>query len=299
MSKIDGIWPQNLREENTGGPLKFYINLNNMEEQKIMAKGKSVNRPAVTIPSVGGADAVRCGYVTLAKARAYMEGSAPKFGITLMFAKNNPAHLAALSKLKEDLIACVNEQWPDPTSRPRTPIIADQPTLGPKCPIKDADVAINDKHIPIKEANPEYAGHFIITASALESQRPHVVGPNMEAIDPNLCRSGYWYKVNLQAYAYATSGGGVTFGLNGVQLVREDEAFGGGAPPITDMFAACGGADPSLYAGNALDGGASAAEANEWLNTGDKAAANSGINMNGAPVDQHGNPVMAQPKSLI
>jgi len=211
---------------------------------------KSVNKPAVTVPCQEGLDAIRCSFVTLATPRAFQEGSAPKFEVTLMFDKKNETHLTVLRKLIDDLVACSLEQWPDEATRPRTPIVAKNSGEGPRSPVKDGDVAINDKRIKLCESNPEYAGHYIVKASCVESQRPHVVGPNKEAIDPNLCRSGYWYKVNLNAYAYTGGSGGVTVGLNGVQLIREDETLGGGKPSADSMFGAVAGGDVGAYKGD-------------------------------------------------
>jgi hypothetical protein len=185
-----------------------------------------------------------------------------------MYAKDNSVHIESLKKLKADLDACLIEQWPDPATRPRIPIVASQPGTGPKSPIKDGDVAVNDKHIPIKETNPEYAGHFIVTASCNENQRPHVVGSNKQTIDPNLCKSGYWYKVNLNAFAYTGGSGGVTVGLNGVQLIREDECLGGGGPSVDECFETVAGTDPVLYTGDGGGGSeldAAKSQADGWL----------------------------------
>jgi hypothetical protein len=237
--------------------------------------GKSVSKPKMTVPVMEGDAAIRCNWVTLAKAKSYQTGSPPKFGITLMYAKNNPVHIKSLKKLKADLDACLIEQWPDPATRSRIPVVANQPGTGPKSPIKDGDVAVNDKHIPIKEANPEYAEHFIVTASCNENQRPQVVGTRLnekgklETVDPNLCRDGYWYKVNLNAYAYSVKqSGGVTVGLNHVQLIREDECLGGEGPAVDECFGAVAGTDPALYTGDGGGGSeldAAKSQADGWL----------------------------------
>lgn len=209
--------------------------------------GKSINRPAVTVPAVEGQAAVRCSYVTLAKARAFQPGSPPKFSIDMLFDKKNEQHMVMLNALAVALNECLLEQWPDVKTRPLTPIVAKTTAHGPKSPIKDADVAVNEKGHPILEANPEYAGHYIVRASCNEDKPPHIVGGNKQTINPSLCRSGFWYKVNCNAYAYTGGAGGVTIGLNGVQLIKEDEAFGGGQPSADSMFGAVEGANPELY----------------------------------------------------
>lgn len=214
------------------------------------------NRPAITIPTTDGLEGVRCCYVTLANPRAFQPGAKGKYSITMMFDKSNEIEKKALRKLVADLQSVLEEQWKDPATRPRIPIVANTKGSGPKSPVKDGDIAVNDQGVPIKEKNPEYAGHYIVMASCTEDQVPHVVGPRNEQINPSLCRSGWWYKVNCNAYAYKPPNGGgfVTVGLNGVKLVREDEVLGGGRPSADQMFGDVGD-DPSMYAD---DGGAAA-----------------------------------------
>jgi hypothetical protein len=62
-----------------------------------------------------------------------------------------------------------------------------------------------------------------------------------------MCRSGYWFKVNCNPYAYTGGSGGVTVGLSGVQLIREDDVLGGGAPSADSMFSSVDGGDASAY----------------------------------------------------
>ena len=211
----------------------------------------NVRRDTIVVPEKDGDAAIRCAYPTLVEAKEYPGSGNPKFDITLMFDKKNPLHMKAINQLLADLEACRTEQWPDVSKRPRTPIVADQPHLGPKCPIKDGDVAINDKGIPISEANPEYIGHYIVKASCRQDSPPRIVDANNVGLLPAKCRAGFWYKIGINAYAYPQGSGGVTVGLNGVQLMREDEILSGAGADTADLFGNVGGDDPSLYSDGA------------------------------------------------
>jgi len=209
---------------------------------------KSINRDKFTAPQREGDAAVRCVGVCLAEAQAYQGGDNKQFSMVLMFDKKNPLHKAAVLKLKKDLEECLAEKYPDEKTRPRDTIYANKPPLGPKCPIKDGDVACNEKNIPIKEEHPENAGHWIVRVA--NKDRPAVIDASGAAIDPNTCKSGYWYKVSINAYYYPGGSGGVTTGLNGAQLMKEDEVLGGGGggvPAAHTMFDSVGGANPEMY----------------------------------------------------
>lgn len=86
---------------------------------------------------------------------------------------------------------------------------------------------------PIKECETkklkgyEDGWHFINTKSNFP---PTVVDQAMnEIIDPNKIFAGCWCRFHINAFGYdhPVGGKGVSFGLNAVQLVREDERFDG------------------------------------------------------------------------
>ena len=204
---------------------------------------------AHTVPNQDGrtdADAIRCSFVTVVTPRAFQEGAVPKYSVVMMFDKANTTHMAEINRLKKELEACLVGQWPKDTARQGISVVANTPVFS-KASIKDGDVAINEAGHRLTEENPEYAGHYVVRVSG--RKEPHVVGKNGEAIDPKLCRSGFWYKVNVNAYAYTGGSGGVTVGLNGLQFIREDEVLGGGKPSADSMFGSVeSGGDASQYA---------------------------------------------------
>lgn len=175
---------------------------------------------------------VRVSYPTLFTARAVNPGDDPKFGIVLMFDKTNAEHKECLRKLFADAQAVFNEEWPDPATAPRIPLVGHD-----KSPIKDGDKALNQQGVPVKEKNPEYAGHFIIRAGTFQ-RKPVVDRDRAEILDSNAVYGGCFCKVNINPYTYNyPTSKGVTFGLNGVQFWKDDDPFGGArGPTLGDMF---------------------------------------------------------------
>jgi hypothetical protein len=77
---------------------------------------------------------------------------------------------------------------------------------------------------------PFYAGHLFINTST--KNKPGLVNQaNKPITDPDEIYSGCWVRVELNAFAYAQKGNkGVSFGLNNVQKLGDDERFGGRRP---------------------------------------------------------------------
>lgn len=91
----------------------------------------------------------------------------------------------------------------------------------------------------------ELAEDFPYYVTARSKDRPGVVGPNGKPVDdPEQVYSGRWAKVSIQAFAYDTAGNkGVSFGLQNVQLLDQDEplAIGGGRVSAEAEFEAVEG----------------------------------------------------------
>ncbi|HEX3141363.1 MAG TPA: ssDNA-binding protein [Rhizobacter sp.] len=73
---------------------------------------------------------------------------------------------------------------------------------------------------------------IVMTFSASEDRRPGVVDAKLQdIIDDAECYSGAWYRAQVRAFAYDTSGNkGVSFGLQNLQKLREGEPLGGRLP---------------------------------------------------------------------
>jgi len=193
---------------------------------------------AVTTPPV------RVSFPTIFTPRAVVAGQTPKYGIVMMFEKGDKDHMASLKQLNNEAELAKSTKWPDQEKAPRIPMAGHDLS-----PIKDGDKALNKQGVPIAEKNPEYAGHWIIRANSL--QQPIVVDRNKaELLDKSKVYGGCYCKVNINPFAYDTSGNrGVTFGLNGVQLWADGESFGTGRPKVDDMFDSAGADNPDNYDG--------------------------------------------------
>jgi len=149
-----------------------------------------------------------------------------------MLDKKNDEDKKFIESLKKQCMAAIETKWSNEKARPRLPIIGHDMS-----PIKDGDQACDKQGIPLAEKHPEYAGHWIIRAGATKA--PVVVDRARKAIESaNEIYGGCWCRVNLNAYAYEFNGNkGVSFGLNGVQKIDDDEGFGSAGPRrVEDMF---------------------------------------------------------------
>lgn len=96
---------------------------------------------------------------------------------------------------------------------------------------------------------------IVMTFSANEDRRPGLVDANLQdIIDDSEVYSGAWFRAQVRAFAYETSGNkGVSFGLQNVQKLRDDEPLGKGKVPASKAFEAFGGGSTSKTAGNLFD----------------------------------------------
>lgn len=151
-------------------------------------------------------------------------GAKPKYSIAILMPKG--ADLTALKALRDGK---AKEKWGD--------------KIPPKMrnPIKKAIECVD------KDGNP-YSGfddprfEYCIWPTAIN--KPGVVdnlGKNVD--DATKMYSGRWGMLNVHAFTYDTDGNrGVSFGLDNVQLLDDDESLGGRAR-ASDEFEAVAGAD--------------------------------------------------------
>ena len=76
------------------------------------------------------------------------------------------------------------------------------------------------------ERNPEMAGHMYMALSS--KRKPGLVDADLNPIlDASEIYSGCWGRVSMNAFPYSNSGNkGISFGLNNVQKLRDDEPLG-------------------------------------------------------------------------
>lgn len=108
-----------------------------------------------------------------------------------------------------------------------------------RLPLRDGDREKNqltEDGTPKGEKYPERLGHYFLNA---RSNRPvSIVDRTRTPItDPNELYGGCLGKIAISFYPYSSNGNhGVGVGLNGVQKIRDGEAFGGGRPSVESMF---------------------------------------------------------------
>jgi hypothetical protein len=83
----------------------------------------------------------------------------------------------------------------------------------------------------------------VMTFSAAEDRRPGLVNAKLDdIIDEVEAYSGAWYRAQVRAYAYEQAGNkGVSFGLQNVQKMKDDEPLGKSKVPASKAFTAIEG----------------------------------------------------------
>lgn len=146
------------------------------------------------------------------------QGSA-KYGIRAMFPPDTD-----LSFLKAQARAAAEEMWG--SNIPKTL----------RSPFRKNEELDN----PVKGLGDDW---IVITFNSPgDKPRPGLVdAANQDIINEADVYSGAWYRVQCRAFGYEQSGNkGVSFGLENVQKLRDDEPLGGGRMPANKAFAAVG-----------------------------------------------------------
>lgn len=175
----------------------------------------------------------RAGFVGLFKATAPKENpnGAKKFSVRAIFMPG-----ADLSALKREAQAAAEEKWGagKVPKTIRSPFRTNEELENPVPGIPDDAV--------------------VMTFSANEDRRPGLVDANLQdIIDDSQVYSGAWFRAQVRAFAYDNAGNkGVSFGLQNVQKLRDDEPIGKGKVPASKAFEAFG-APASKSAGSMFD----------------------------------------------
>lgn len=79
---------------------------------------------------------------------------------------------------------------------------------------------------------------IIMTFSSSADRKPGLVDQKLEEIiDESQVYSGAWFRAQVRPFAYEQAGNkGVSFGLQNVQKLKDDEPIGGGKPPANKAF---------------------------------------------------------------
>ena len=129
-------------------------------------------------------------------------GAKPAYSLAVAIPKSEKKFLAQLDQAIEDT---AKEKWG------KIP-----PKL--KTPLRDGD----------EEERPEFEDCIVFNTKS--EARPQIVDTDLqEIIDPDVLYSGAWYRVSVNPFAWdhPTGGKGVSFGLNNVMWVKDDEPYSG------------------------------------------------------------------------
>ena len=138
----------------------------------------------------------------------------PKFSIRAAFPPNSN-----IAPLKKEAELAAKEKWGDKIPKTlRSPFRTNEELENPI-------VGIGDDWI-------------IMSFSANEDRRPGIVdAKNQDIIDDADVYSGAWYRAQVRAFAYETAGNkGVSFGLQNVQKIKDDDPLGNGRIPASKAF---------------------------------------------------------------
>lgn len=154
------------------------------------------------------------------KARDAAPDAKAKFSIRAAFPPD-----ADLATLKAEAKAVIAEKWGDKAPK----------TL--RSPFRTNEELEN----PIPGIGDDW---IVMTFSATEDRRPGLVDANLQdIIDESEVYAGAWYRAQIRAFAYDSAGNkGVSFGLQNVQKLKDDEPLGAGRTPANKAFEAFGGA---------------------------------------------------------
>ncbi len=140
--------------------------------------------------------------------------SKPKYSIRACFPPK-----ADLSALKKEANAAAADKWGDKIPKTlRSPFRLNEELEAPIIGIGD--------------------DWTIMSFSANEDRRPGIVDAKLQdIIDDADVYSGAWYRCQVRAFAYDTAGNkGVSFGLQNVQKLRDDDPLGNGRIPASKAF---------------------------------------------------------------
>ena len=153
----------------------------------------------------------RASFVKVFRAEAFEEGKEPRYGIMMLFPEGTD-----LTRMKMAIRAAVKNKW------------GDKPPKSLELPLKRGDDSDREEQ------------QGMIVARASNTAKPGIVGldPHIPITDETEFYSGCWARASVFAYPYDYKGmkKGVTFLLNNIQKLEDDEAFSGGRSAPEDDF---------------------------------------------------------------
>lgn len=170
---------------------------------------------------------VRLSYVHLVEPSAPKDGGKPKYSVTMLIPKSNPALKAKIDQgIKDCYEEAVRNKYKGARPQMTHSLIYDGDGIRP------SGVAFG----------PECAGYWVLTATS--QNKPGVVHISniRQELEPQEIYSGMWAYVTINFYS-PRQGNPVACGLGNVCKTRDDEPLSGGASAAAD-FASIGTAAP-------------------------------------------------------
>lgn len=165
----------------------------------------------------------RVSYADVHKSRTY-EDNPPKYGVTMLFKKNDKEGMASLKKLAQETL---KEQWPDEVKRKK---LMKNPKF--KNPFRDGDLE--------KPDTDGYAGTTFIRASMLDKGNggPQVIDRKTGALltTDDEFYSGCMAKATVTCYAFDKKvNKGIAFGLQNLLKIDDGDRFDGRSNAVDDF----------------------------------------------------------------
>lgn len=174
-----------------------------------MAKDKPTYKKITTPP-------FRVSFPEVFEARSF-QGSDPKFSIQMLF----PKETTDMSVMKSEVKRLAQEKFGK--KRPK----------GFTDPIKDGDELTDSEDEEIESTK----GFWVVRAAS--KRKPGIIDKDKNLItaeEADEFYPGCWARATLNAFAYDTKGNkGVSFGLNNIQKLKDDEPFGNRTAPEDDF----------------------------------------------------------------
>jgi hypothetical protein len=157
---------------------------------------------------------VRFSYANVFTPKAAMEGSTPKYSVSILIPKSDKEGVAKLQKAFEE---CKT---------------SNAAFFGGSVPkllkggLRDGDAEREDE---------AYAGHYFINANS--AQKPEIVDAQREELfDQSEFYSGCYGRASITFYPYNAQGSkGIACGLNNLQKLEDGEKLGGGSSAAADF----------------------------------------------------------------
>ena len=180
---------------------------------------------------------IRCSYVNLLQPRRASEDAEPKYSVTLLIPKDTEDGRATIAALR---------------AAQRAALVAGKDSVFDGRQPKDWDTIHDGDNADETDLdrNPEYAGHWYLSASTGEAYPPGVIDRSGRRLTtPSEVYSGMYARVSLTCFAYSMpKKKGVTFGLNSVFKTRDGEPLSGGRSAENEWDDLIGGDDESSAA---------------------------------------------------